>query len=435
VSLSYFAQALVFLSRRARGRRRTPAAERRAGEGGLLPISLITVLGNDEDVAEDYIETLMGLDYPTYEIIAVCDGSSDGTVKNLAAAYGLEAVSFPVRMRLKCSKIRTVYMNPEFPGFTLVDKAKGGESDSLNCGVNISRYSLVAQTDVRFLVDASCLRKASGEMASDKSLALVFSPNETISYEGAKATLFERLSTADYLRELLLSPAPGGAYRSRMHFVCGFALVDKETAIKAGGYRRDARFPAYSQATAIHCYLREIGSSQRIKMLTEPVCSYFADYDLRTACNQASMRSGELMRSMRQWRAAFLNPDYKKSWALSYPYYALTEIAAPALELAGLVLLPVSTLLGVPVDVLGIYFLSTMLGGAALSLLASAALAPRFAAPKSAGASFALAFAAVLSQFGYRQIMALSSVKGWAPLLFRRPAKEAMRSSAYTPPS
>jgi len=416
----YALQAVAMLIRSARLRRFGDEATSLAGEASLLPISLITVLRDDEDIAVEYIDTLLGLNYPIYEVIAVCDGTTDSTINLLIAAYGLEKVSFPVRMRLKCAKISAVYMNPEFPGFIVVDKARAGQPDSLNCGLNVSRYSLYAQTDIRYLVDPQCLRKAAEAMRSDERVACVFSPFEAINYEEGKATFFERLSTAEYLKDLLISPIAPGLYRSRLHFCNGFSMANKERVIRAGGYGRASRFAAFDLAMKLNA------AGGMIAMLGEPVCSYFADYDYSAATTQAARRGQELAENLYANRSKYLNFSYRAFGALCLPYYVFVELLAPLIELIGLALIPVTLGFGIAsLDMLAVYILSTVVSGAALSALAVSAFRRRYTPYRSPTQALGLLASAVIANFGYRQIISAVSLHAAATAFVRSAAAKA----------
>ena len=76
-----------------------------------------------------------------FELLFVDDGSKDETAARLIEAFSMRRVERPVHLRLKCRPLKAVY---EAPGtkvkLTLVRKENGGKGDSLNMGINVSRY-------------------------------------------------------------------------------------------------------------------------------------------------------------------------------------------------------------------------------------------------------------------------------------------------------
>jgi cellulose synthase/poly-beta-1,6-N-acetylglucosamine synthase-like glycosyltransferase len=107
-------------------------------EGPLPPVSVIVPAYNEGIVLESAIDALLRIDYPTFEIIVVDDGSTDNT---LSIARRWEGLHGSVEVRV----------------FT---KANGGKATALNTGIAQARYAFVLCIDADSAIAPDSLREA-----------------------------------------------------------------------------------------------------------------------------------------------------------------------------------------------------------------------------------------------------------------------------------
>ena len=112
---------------------------------------------NEELTIAENVRCLMTLNYPTYEVIVINDGSSDETLKVLIEEYGLTSPNPEIRGNISTNKVRGIYYNPQYPQLYLIDKENGGKADSLNAGINLSRYPLISSIDADSLLEKDAL--------------------------------------------------------------------------------------------------------------------------------------------------------------------------------------------------------------------------------------------------------------------------------------
>ena len=106
----------------------------------LPPISIIVPAYNEGKLLESTVQSLIGMDYPKYEIILVDDGSTDDT---RAVANSLVGVYRGGQVEVR-----------------LVEKTNGGKSTALNAGVQVSNYDFLLNVDGDSQLSPYTLRKA-----------------------------------------------------------------------------------------------------------------------------------------------------------------------------------------------------------------------------------------------------------------------------------
>lgn len=100
-----------------------------------LPISIIVPAYNEEVTVADTVRSLLALDYRSYEIIVVDDGSKDRTSEVLAETFDMHLVHRPIRRQINCQREEYVYeTRAQKVPVTLIRKKNGGKADALNHG-------------------------------------------------------------------------------------------------------------------------------------------------------------------------------------------------------------------------------------------------------------------------------------------------------------
>ena len=95
---------------------------RRNGKRFGPPVSVIVPAYNEEKTIVAAVESMLGSDYPSFEVIVVDDGSTDATGSLLARFEGRENI-------------------------TILKKMNGGKSSALNAGIAVARGDVILCTD------------------------------------------------------------------------------------------------------------------------------------------------------------------------------------------------------------------------------------------------------------------------------------------------
>ena len=125
-----------------------------------IPVSIVVPAYNEEVTVVDTVKSLLLLDYNSYEIVVVDDGSKDATTKTLVDAFHMQRVRRPIRKQVNCNDAEAIYecFDQKVP-LILVRKKNGGKADALNMGINVSRYPYFICMDADSVLQSDSLIK------------------------------------------------------------------------------------------------------------------------------------------------------------------------------------------------------------------------------------------------------------------------------------
>ena len=145
-----------------------------------IPVSVIVAAYNEETAIVSTVESLLGLEYPEFEVIAVNDGSGDGTLDRLIEAFELEPYQVFVRHVFPTEAVRAIYRSAAHPNLVVVDKENGGKSDALNAGLNVARFRYVCGVDADTVFDREALLKGMRRVVEDPARIIGVTSHLTI---------------------------------------------------------------------------------------------------------------------------------------------------------------------------------------------------------------------------------------------------------------
>ena len=170
----------------------------------------------------------------------------------------------------------------------------------------------------------------------------------------------------------------------------------------------------YDLILRMHRRLRSEGRDYRMEFIPEPVCWTEAPETLKVLKNQRVRWQQGALEGFFSNLSMFANPRYGRIGMLAFPLSFLFDVLGPIAEMSGWVLIPLLYAVGiVELDVLLAFAAMFMVFGVFISMISL--LLEEFSLRRfeRVGDLCSLAMAAVLENFGYRQLNSFWRVVGW----------------------
>lgn len=309
------------------------------------PISVLVPAYNEATTIAATVRSVLQLTYPEFEIIVINDGSRDGTLEVLQREFALLPFPEAYRIQLPTEPVRGIYRSATHPQLRVIDKANGGKADSLNAGINASRYPLFCGVDADSILQRNSLqqvvqpflrdphmiatggtvRAANGCEVKDGYLTRVDLPRHPLA----------RFQVIEYLRAFLFGRLGWSSVNGILIISGAFGLFKKAAVIAAGGYRRDTIGEDMELVVRLHRHMREQGQPYRIEFVPDPVCWTEVPEDLRTLRNQRVRWQRGLSESLSShWPLMFSRRGGWPGW-VAFPYMLVFEWLGPVFEFGG----------------------------------------------------------------------------------------------------
>ena len=400
----------------------------RAYSGLEPPVSILVPAYNEEATIATSVRSMLQLDYPEFEVIVVNDGSRDGTMEALRAAFALVPYPEAYWRRLEVKPVRGIYRSTRFPNLRVIDKENGGKADALNAGINASRCPLFCGVDADSILERASLRRVVGPFLEDP--AVIASGGTVRVANGCTVSggflesvalpgrLLPLLQIVEYLRAFQFGRMGWSPLNAVLIISGAFGLFRKDTVVAAGGYRHDTVGEDMELVVRLHRKYRAAGRKYRIVFVPDPICWTEAPESLRVLRSQRTRWQRGLSESLTlNLGLAFSRRGGTPGW-LAFPFMALFEWLGPVIEVTGYGLMLAGLAAGlVSASALGAFLLLAIGLGIMLSVCALLLEELSFHIYLRPRDLAVLAAAAVLENFGYRQLIALWRLEGlwkWA---------------------
>lgn len=388
------------------------------------PVSVIAPCYNEELSIADSVRALLALEYPDHEVVVVNDGSRDGTLARMIADFDMHPIEREPLATLQKTRILGVYASARHPNLLLVDKENGRKADAVNAGIGFATAPLVCVIDADSIIEPDgLLRGTEPFMTDDGSLVAIGGTiriaNGSIVQGGhvrqvrMPSTWLPRYQILEYLRAFLTARIANARLDMLLLISGAFGIFRRSVLIEIGGYRHDTVGEDLEVVTRIHRHMREQRRPYRVDFVPEVVCWTEAPADWPGLRNQRSRWEQGGLETLVRHRRMLFNPRYGRIGMIALPLVVIEDVLGPPCELFGYLLVPLLYLLGLTSgDVVIAFFSLTVLFGTAISLgtLALEELQLR-RTPRARDLAW-LAVAALIENFGYRQINLVFRLRG-----------------------
>lgn len=389
------------------------------------PISLLVPAYNEEATVVENVRSLLGLQYPRFEIVVINDGSKDATMARLIDAFELVPVTRAYEDMIPHQPIRGLYGTPRQPNLVVVDKANGGKADALNAGIVVSRNPLFCAVDADSLLEADSLLGVVQPFVEDPVRTVVSGGSIRIANGcevrsgrvvrvGLPRQWLPLFQTVEYLRAFLMARLALSRMRALTIVSGAFGLFRRNVAVAVGGYSLGTVGEDLEIVVKIHRHLRDAKRDYRVVFVPEPVCWTEAPSDLGTLGRQRSRWQRGALETFFKHRNMLFRPRYGAVGTIGFGQMLLVDVIGPPVEVLGYVLIPLFTALGLlSVDYLIAFIALTFIYGVFVSvgsLVLEEIQLRRYPRLRDIAV---LTLAAVAENFGYRQLNNWWRVVGW----------------------
>ena len=397
--------------------------------GFETPITLLVPAYNEQETIAASIRSLLQLSYPEYEILIVNDGSLDDTLTVLQREFSLVPFPETYRARLLTKPVRGVYHSTIFPNLRVIDKENGGKADSLNAGINVSRYPLYCAVDADSVLQRDSLQRVAKPFLEDSSViacggSIRIANGCQISGGflekiGLPRSFLARVQIVEYLRAFLFGRMGWSPINAMLIISGAFGLFRKDAVVDAGGYRTDTIGEDMELVVRLHRRYRLAGKPYKIVFVPDPICWTEAPENMKTLRTQRTRWQRGLAESLSMNLGLLFHPKGGTVGWLAFPFMVVFEWLGPLLEVTGFLFMFLLFYFDMISFAAFAAFLLVAVGfGLLLSMSALLLEEMSFHIYPRASHLFWLMVAAFVENFGYRQINSIWRFFGFVSWLF-----------------
>ncbi len=387
-------------------------------KANYIPISILVPAYNEEVTIVDSINSLLNLNYPSYEIIMINDGSKDQTVAKVISHFNLKKVSKPYRKLIPTNEALDIYEGNGKIKIILVDKVNGGKSDALNMGINVCSFPTFLCIDADSMLQSDALQKIVEPFLEDDQMVavggdvkisnnLVIDNGEILSIEKPEKVIviFQMI---EYLRVFLNSRISLNGINGNLIISGAFGLYNKQAVVNVGGYTNGLMGEDMEIIMKIHSFYLKNKISYKTSYVPDAICWTQVPEEVKVLKRQRRRWHVGLAQSLKRHRYMFLNPKYGLIGMVSFPYFLFFEYLTPFLEVIGLVTITLSFLLGIIDLNFFLFYLLVYMGfNILVSMISIIIERYMFSSTMTNKITFQLILFSILESFGYRQIISL----------------------------
>ncbi len=330
------------------------------------PLTMVVPAYNEEVTIVDSVTNLIQCDYPRFEVVVVNDGSSDRTLEVLKQAFRLRRTDLPYRDAIGTARVRAMYeatvpMPKNVSQLIVIDKENAGKADALNAGINTSTSPYFVSLDADSILDQRALKELMRMVQEDPRIVaaggqVAIANGCTI--RGGKVVSvglpthpWARFQMVEYLRSFTTGRTGLDRLDSILILSGVFAVFEKETVIRAGGYltplvqhklieeyigeRTGTVCEDMEIVVRLHRFIRDKARDRRIGFLPHPVAWTEVPERLDSLRKQRGRWYRGLRESLFYHRDMLFRKKFGRIGWFALPTFWLFEYYGPIIEVVG----------------------------------------------------------------------------------------------------
>ena len=316
----------------------------------LPAVSILAPAFNEELNVIENLYSLLSLDYPSYEIVIINDGSRDDTLQKLISTFNLVLDDTRYNCAIDTQPIRGVYVskNKSHKNLKVVDKENGGKADALNAGINMCSKEIICCIDVDCVLERDALLKLikpflNNEKKVVASGGIIRVANSCIIEDGRimevklPDTFVARAQILEYFRAFLMGRMAWSRVDGLLLISGAFGMFDKATVIEAGGYNTNTVGEDMELLVRMRRMMRENKKPYAVGFVPDPLCWTEVPQKWKVLYRQRNRWTRGTIETLIEHRKMLFNPKYKVLGLLSTPFWFFFEWLAPLVEFFGII--------------------------------------------------------------------------------------------------
>jgi cellulose synthase/poly-beta-1,6-N-acetylglucosamine synthase-like glycosyltransferase len=323
-----------------------------------IPVSVIVAAYNEETVIESTVRSFLGFDYPEFEVVVANDGSTDATLERLQEAFELEPYEVFVRHVFPAEPVRAIYRSRAYPNLVVIDKENGGKADSWNAALNVARYRYVCGVDADTVFDPRALLRVMRVAVRDPARIVGVTSQITTAREpervlalppgrrtvdGGPLGVYQHL---DFLRAFLNNRLAWSQLGFMLCSPGGFQIWRRDVLEELGGYSTAFTCEDIELTFRAHERYRREGRDYEISCLPDSVGITESPNTYAKLVSQRERWQRVISETVVHYRGMWFNRRYGSVGFVGTPFYLLTEVVSPAIEVIALGTLALAVALG-----------------------------------------------------------------------------------------
>jgi cellulose synthase/poly-beta-1,6-N-acetylglucosamine synthase-like glycosyltransferase len=395
-----------------------------------LPVTLVVPAYNEEKSIEQSVKSFLNQDYPVFEIILINDGSKDKTAEIVLKMFHFEPLPVPEHFKLGMGKVKAMYFCEE-KNITFVDKENSGKADSLNFGIELSKYEYICTVDADSILSPFAFRRTCWEfIKTPETLACgsairVFNgaeikENGEIAYTQPKS-LLEFCQMMEYKKSFYTGRLGWDLFKSTMIISGAFGMYKKSALLEVGGYDRDSVGEDMDLIIRMHKHFLKKKIEYVISYIPDPLCLTEVPSDFATLSKQRNRWQRGLMESIFKGDTILFSNGKSFFSRFAIPFYIFTEIVSPIVEVTSYLMIAFGlyfNLLNWKVVLL--FLIISILFSSIISLSVTILDEKTFSKSVTVFSAFKILMVSIIMNIGYRQFITLQRLSGMVDFYLKR---------------